>query len=84
MRNHLINGSQNKRFKLSHWQWKKHWFDATNQQDLKDYAYFLKNSRWKENCPFVLEWPYLTITDMIKDKLIEQYIDSMLKQAGTE
>jgi hypothetical protein len=82
--NNLICGSQNKKFKLSHWQWQKRWFDATNKQDLKDYAYFLKHNHWKENCPFVLEWPYLTITDMIKDKLIEQYIDTMLEQAISE
>ena len=48
---------------------------------LKDYSYFLKNNHWQQNCPFVLEWPYLTITDMIKDKLIDEYIDTMLEQA---
>jgi len=82
--NNLLSGSQNRKFKLSHWQWQKRWFDSTNKQDLTDYAYFLKHNHWKENCPFVLEWPYLTITDMIKDKLIEQYIDNMLEQAVTE
>ena len=75
---------KNKPFKLSHWIWQKRYFDSTNKDDLKEYAYFLKHNHWRVNCPFVLEWPYLTITDMIKDKLIEQYIDSMLEQAIAE
>ena len=71
-------------FKVSHWVWQKIYFDATNKEDLKEYSYFLKNNHWRINCPFVLEWPYLTITDMIKDKLIEQYIDTMLEKAISE
>jgi hypothetical protein len=62
---------KNKPFKLSHYIWQKKYFEPTNKDDLKEYAYFLKHNHWRVNCPFVLEWPYLTITDMIKDKLIE-------------
>ena len=81
MENKLVNAVNKKKFKLSHWIWQKRYFDATNKQDLKDYSYVLKNNHWQQNCPFVLEWPYLTITDMIKDKLIDEYIDTMLEQA---
>ena len=61
--------------------WPKRIFDPQSKQDLKDYRYFLKNNKWGNNCPFELEWPHLTITGMIKDKLIHQYFDTMLDQA---
>lgn len=70
-----------KHFKVSNTVWNKRKFNPTSKTDLKDYEFFLKNSMWGKNCPFELEWPYLTITDMIKDKLIAQYLDSMLDQA---
>lgn len=68
-------------FKVSNAVWQKRVFNPQSKTDLKDYEFFIKNSRWGKNCPFELEWPYLTITDMIKDKLIEQYLGTMLDQA---
>ena len=48
----------------------KHDFDPANKKDRAEYAHFLKNGKWKSDvCPFILDWPYLTIPDMIKDKL---------------
>lgn len=49
----------------------KHEFDPTNKDDLSEYTYFLRHGRWKSQmCPFILDWPYLTIPDMIKDKIV--------------
>jgi hypothetical protein len=70
-----------KDYKVSSVVWAKRKFNPQSKQDLLDYKFFVKNSKWGKNCPFELEWPYLTITDMIKDKLIEQYLDSMLNEA---
>ena len=70
------------KFKLSHYIWQKRFFDPKNKEDLEEYKYFIENSKWRTNCPFVLEWPYLTITDMIKDVLIEAYIGDMLKASN--
>ena len=68
-------------FKLSHKIWQKRLFDPSNKDDVQEYKYFLKNNRWKERCPFILEWPHLTITDMIRTQLIEHYIDDMANDA---
>ncbi len=70
-----------KNFKLSHMVWTKRLFDAKSKEDIKEYAYFLKNSKWRVNCPFIIEWPHLTVTNMITTKLIDAYIDKMVKDA---
>lgn len=45
-------------------------FNPTVKKDREEYKYFLENRSWKSTvCPFFLEWPYLTIPDMINDKL---------------
>ena len=49
-------------------------FDPTKQQDIQDYKYFLDNNHWKNGCPFWLEWPYLTIPDMIKDSIVRNLL----------
>ena len=39
------------------------------------YKTFLRTHAWgKDGCPFILEFPYLTIPDMIKDKLIHKLL----------
>jgi hypothetical protein len=45
-------------------------FDATNPKHIEEVRFFMQNSKWKDICPFFLEWPYLTIPDMIKDKIV--------------
>ena len=51
-------------------------FDINSKKDIEIYRYFLINSDWKitGTCPFDLEFPYLTVPDMIKDKLIRKYL----------
>ena len=71
-------------FKLSHHTWKKRHFDPNSVDDIKEYKFFLENRKWNGNCPFVLEWPYLTMTDMIRTKLIEAHIDNIIKAAVNE
>lgn len=49
---------------------KKRLFDPSNKEDRREFALFLETKRWDSIvCPFELEWPYLTVPDMIKDKL---------------
>jgi len=62
--------------------WPRRLFDPTEKNDLIEYKYFLDNSKWRNNCPFELEWPYLTIPEMIRDKLINTYIKSMIEKAS--
>jgi hypothetical protein len=55
-------------------------FDTENKEHISWFKYFMENGKWQNGCPFYLEFPYLTIPDMIKDKLIKKYIDMMLKE----
>lgn len=50
-------------------------FNPKNKDHLKQYKHFVQNDSWKEVCPFWLEWPYLSVPDMIKDKIIKSVLD---------
>ena len=50
-------------------------FDVNNKKDIELYRSFLTTRRWGgTGCPFVLEFPHLTIPDMIKDKMMNKYM----------
>lgn len=44
-------------------------FNPADKKDVEDYRYFVVNGKWKNGCPFYLDWPYLTVPDMIKDRI---------------
>lgn len=44
-------------------------FDPKSKADIKEFRYYLQNNRWEKGCPFNVEWPYVSIPDMIKDKI---------------
>jgi len=54
----------------------KRLFNVNDQKDIDIYAKYLRTSSWGHTkaCPFILEFPYLTIPDMIKDKLIHKFL----------
>lgn len=53
---------------------KRH-FDVNAKADVEIYKQFLKTGAWGgSGCPFTLEFPYLTIPDMIKDKLVRKFL----------
>lgn len=68
-------------FKVSSHYWAKHIFDPTDPTDLAEYAYFLQNNKWKDGCPFILEWPFSNIISMVEDKFIKRHIMSHIKLA---
>ena len=51
-------------------------FDINSKDDIDIFKYFLVNHDWRitGTCPFELEFPYLTVPDMIKDKLIHKFL----------
>jgi hypothetical protein len=50
-------------------------FDVKSQIDVALYKNFLVTNAWGVlGCPFALEFPYLTVPDMIKDKLIHHFL----------
>ena len=51
-------------------------FETTNKKHVLLYRSFLETGSWKVtgSCPFKLEFPYLTVPDMIKDKMIHHLL----------
>lgn len=50
-------------------------FDLHNEDHVECYKQFLINSRWDSGCPFELEYPWNSVPDMIKDKLIRHHLN---------
>lgn len=51
----------------------KRYFDVTNKKDVAVFRDFLKSNSWGAKCcPFEIEEPFLTVPDMIKDKLVRK------------
>lgn len=65
--------------KISHLVWTKRHFDPNSKEDLSEYKFFLDNNKWRQNCPFILEWPFLNMQEMIRSKVIEAHIDTILE-----
>jgi hypothetical protein len=50
--------------------YQRHEFNPSNKNDMKMVKTFLQNNKWGTNgCPFHLEWPYLDMPSMLKDKI---------------
>lgn len=49
----------------------KHLFDPKDKKDISLLKQFMSEYKWGNPCPFILEEPYLTIPDMMKDKYIK-------------
>lgn len=46
----------------------RRFFDPKKKEDLKELSFFLKNNKWKQGCPFYVEWPYENIVAMCQEK----------------
>ena len=57
-------------------------FNPNSKKHLREFAYFLKHNKWFGNCPFTIEWPHLTITDMVRTKLIDTYLDQIVESCN--
>ena len=67
-----------KTFRVSSQVWHKREFNPNSKVDLQEYQYFITHSKWKEGCPFVLEWPFLNVLDMIKHKIIYRHLAKII------
>lgn len=55
--------------------YEKRVFNPNNKDDVKIVKEFLNKSRWgKTPCPFHLEWPYVDIPSMLKDKIAKYFL----------
>lgn len=55
-------------------QFNKSKFNVNSKDDLSKFKEFLETMSWNGPCPFELEFPYLTIPDMIKDKISHHFL----------
>jgi hypothetical protein len=46
-------------------------FEPSSKEDLKIARKFFHDNKWEYGCPFFLEWPYLDIPSMLKDKITQ-------------
>jgi len=67
-----------KTFRVSSHTWQKREFNPNSKADLQEYQYFINHSTWKDGCPFILEWPFLNILDMIKHKIIYRHLAKLI------
>ena len=50
-------------------------FSPEDKKHIDQYRNFVVKRKWDApGCPYELEWPYLIIPDMIKDKIINHYL----------
>lgn len=50
-------------------------FDPKNKKDVEMFRTFMSENKWGIPCPFILEEPYLTIPDMLKDRYIRHQLN---------
>ena len=43
-------------------------FDPSSKKDLLELKYFLEHDKWRDTCPFYVEYPWEDIPAMCKDK----------------
>lgn len=53
-------------------------FDSKNPNHIKTYWDFVKTGKWKDGCPFMLEWPFFDIPTMIKTKVVEDNLSILI------
>jgi len=52
--------------------YQRHRFDASSKSDMKLVKHYFHTNSWGNfGCPFHLEWPFLTVPDMLKAKITE-------------
>ena len=53
----------------------KRYFNIKNKKDINLFKEFLVNNGWgRSTCPFIVEHPFISAPDMIKDKLIKHFL----------
>ena len=70
-----------KTFRVSAAYWPRRIFDPSSAKDLNEYKEFIETSGWKNGCPFVVEWPFLNVVDMIKSKIVNKHIGHLINSS---
>ena len=55
----------------------KRYFNEYSEADIQRFAKFYRTNAWgQDGCPYVLEYPYTSVPDMIKEKLLDKLLHS--------
>lgn len=73
-----------KKFRVSSAYWPKREFNPNSKQDLVEYQHFITTGGWKAGCPFLVEWPFITVPDTIQDKIIKSHISAIISKSKKE
>jgi hypothetical protein len=68
-----------KKFRVSTAYWPRREFDPSSSEDMQEYRFFLQKQTWKNGCPFVLEWPFLTIPNMVEHRITRYALSRLNK-----
>jgi hypothetical protein len=68
-----------RKFSVSYDYWQRRLFNPANLADLEAYHHFLLHQKWKNNCPFVLEWPFTDMIQMIEHKIVREHMDQIIE-----
>lgn len=52
-------------------------FDVSKRSDLLEFKYFVENNKWREGCPFYVEYPWEDIPSMCKDKFAAHMLSKL-------
>jgi hypothetical protein len=69
----------NESFRVSHAHWPRREFNPASVEDLNEYRYFLQQQKWRDTCPFILEWPFINIMQMIEHKIVRKHLNAIIK-----
>lgn len=73
-----------KPYKVSRQVYNKRFFDPSSSADLELARDFLKTGHWPEGCPFVADWPYTNIPDLIKTEIVKHYLDRIIAEKNSK
>lgn len=66
--------------KLEMWKSSKRVFNVKDEDDVQEFRFFVKNSKWKTVCPFMIRYPYENVVSMIKDEIVIEFLNQKYKE----
>lgn len=67
--------------KVSRRIYNKRFFDPSKADDLEIALSYVKTGRWPgDGCPFIPDWPYTNVPDMIKTELLLHYLPKIITE----
>lgn len=56
----------------------KRYFNPNNVEDLEEFKFFVENNKWRTVCPFEIEWPRISLPDMISERIVKTHLNTLI------